>query len=79
MSYFTTVPVFFGKSLNVWLGIPLFLLLIFQLITGFLVNRGNDKLFKFHKINAVALLIIVLIHAYYGFGIWFLGFKLANV
>lgn len=75
MSHFTTVPVFLGKGLNVWLGIPLFFLLMFQLATGFLVNKGNYKLFKFHKINAVALLIIVLIHAYYGFGIWFLGFK----
>ena len=76
MRFLTSVPLIFGKGLNIWLGLVLFGLLTFQIISGLKLHKGAGYLFRYHKFNALFLIIPVgLIHAYYGIGIWFFGFK----
>ena len=75
MEFLTTVPLIFGRPINVWLGIVLGVFLLFQIYLGIMmVRRGRINLLKLHKINAILLLIVTLVHAYYGLGIWFFNF-----
>jgi hypothetical protein len=75
MEFLTTVPLIFGRPINVWLGIVLGVFLLLQIYLGIMmVRRGRMNLLKLHKINAILLLIIALVHAYYGLGIWFFNF-----
>jgi hypothetical protein len=77
MSFLTTVPVILGKGINVWLGLVLLAQIGVQLSSGVVIykNRGNIRLIAYHRLNAIALSVVVFIHAYYGIGIWFLGFQ----
>jgi len=63
-------PLIFGKPLSIWLGFLALALLILQILVG----KQIIKLpFWMHmKVIWVALLIVVLIHAWYGFQIYFL-------
>lgn len=75
MEFLTTVPIVFGRPINIWLGMVLGILLIFQIYLGIMMTRrGRMNLLKIHKINAALLLIAALVHAYYGLGIWFFNF-----
>jgi len=74
MEFLTTVPLLFGRPANVWLGMVLAVLLLFQIYLGIMMVRGRMNFLKLHKINAAFLLIVALIHAYYGLGIWFFNF-----
>jgi hypothetical protein len=75
MEFLTIVPLVWGKPVNIWLGIVLAVLLLFQIYLGIMmVRRGRMNLLKLHKINAMLLLIVALVHAYYGLGIWFFNF-----
>lgn len=63
-------PVIFSKPLNIWLGILAFLLLITQILIGTQILKVP---FKIHtKIIWKILLAVVLVHAFYGFEIYFL-------
>jgi len=76
MRFLTSVPIVFGKGLNVWLGLTLAGLLTFQITTGIKLFRGKRYLLPYHRFNALFLIIpIGLVHAYYGIGIWFFAFK----
>jgi len=66
------VPVILGKPINVWLGILLIILLTFQILTG---KRLINLPFTYHRRNAMLLVLVAAVHAFYGLGIWFLGFS----
>lgn len=76
MEFLTTVPLVFGRPVNVWLGILLGVLLLWQIYLGIMMVRGRMNLLKLHKINATLLVIIALVHAYYGLGVWFFNFTI---
>lgn len=76
MEFFTTVPLVFGRPVNVWLGILLGVLLIWQIYLGIMMVRGRMNLLKLHKINATLIAIVAIVHVYYGLGIWFFGFTI---
>lgn len=81
VSIFTTVPRFYGKGLHIWLGPILLLLLIIQFATGTTMvrNPGSiSNLLRFHSAVGLALFVVGLVHAYYGLGLWFFGFKYAK-
>jgi succinate dehydrogenase hydrophobic anchor subunit len=69
-------PIIFGRPIHVWLGLLTLLLLLFQIVLGiFVVNgvgRGTRVHFIHTKVNWIILLLIALIHGYYGFQIYFL-------
>jgi hypothetical protein len=67
-------PVVFTKPLHVWLGMIILLLLLIQIYLGIvLVKTGKKQVRFFHtKIVWVVLIIIALIHGFYGFQIYFL-------
>lgn len=77
MEFFTTVPLLWGRPVNIWLGIILGVLLLFQIYFGVMMTRrGRLNLLKLHRINAGLLLLVALLHAYYGLGIWFFNFSI---
>lgn len=55
--------ILFGKPLVFWFGVLALLLFLLEILFGILIRKGNSKMFKYHKINAIVLTIIVLIHA----------------
>jgi hypothetical protein len=67
------VPLIAGKPLHLWLGMILFLLLIFQIMTG---KRWIKLPFACHRGNAIAIFLLALVHAFYGIGIWFFNFQI---
>lgn len=76
MEFLTTVPLIFGRPANIWLGMILGGLLFFQIYLGIRMVRGRMNFLKLHKINAALLLLVALVHAYWGLGIWFFGFQI---
>lgn len=63
-------PLIFGKPLNIWLGFLALILLLFQIALG---KRWIKLPFTWHtKIVWIVLLIVVLVHGWYGFQIYFL-------
>lgn len=63
-------PIIFTKPLNVWLGFLALLLLILQILVGAQILKLPFWLHR--KVIWVVLLIVVLIHGFYGFEIYFL-------
>jgi hypothetical protein len=62
------VPLLWGKPINVWLGILLIVLLTLQILTG----KHIVKLpFSFHRRNAIFIVLVSVVHAFFGLGIWF--------
>lgn len=76
MEIFTTVPLVFGRPANVWLGIILLLLIVFQITSGAMMARGKLKFLRYHKINAGLIILVVIFHAYWGLGLWFFNFQI---
>jgi hypothetical protein len=74
MQIFTTVPILLGKPINTWLGLVLVALVIIQLLTGAFLKKGKYDYLKYHQMNATIIAILLIVHAYYGVGISFLGF-----
>jgi len=63
-------PVLFTKPLHVWLGIILFILVIFQILIG---TRILKLPFWLHtRVIWILILSIMLIHGFFGFEIYFL-------
>jgi hypothetical protein len=71
-----TIPVLFEKPIIVWLGIVLVLLLYLQLVTGIMRSRGRYNFLPHHKFNALLIVIVVGVHAFYGIGLWFFDFRI---
>lgn len=62
-------PLIFGKPLNIWLGFLALFLLILQILVGTRILKLPFWLHK--KVIWVVLLVVVLIHAFYGIQITF--------
>jgi len=66
------VPILFGKPVVVWFGLVSALLLVIQMIGGFMmVKKGKMEYLKYHKWNAVVLGIFALAHLYYAIRLYF--------
>ncbi|TGE38533.1 hypothetical protein E4K67_11460 [Desulfosporosinus fructosivorans] len=62
------VPLLWGKPLTVWLGLLLMVLLTLQILSG---KRLIKLPFSFHRRNAMFIVIVVSLHAFFGLGVWF--------
>jgi len=56
----------FGKPLVFWAGILALLSFSFQIYSGMKMTKGHPKFFKYHKLNAIILSFIVVIHLVLG-------------
>lgn len=67
------VPIIFGLPIFGWLGILLFLMIIFQVLTGAGLLKVN---FKYHRINGWLILLLALLHGFLALGIYlgYVGF-----
>lgn len=63
-------PKLFSKPLHVWLGMVTFLFVIIQILIG---TRMLKLPFWLHtKVLWIIILLLVLVHGFYGFEIYFL-------
>jgi len=62
------VPLIWGKPITVWLGIVLMVLLTLQILSG---KRLIKLPFSFHRRNAIFIVLVAGVHAFFGLGIWF--------
>jgi hypothetical protein len=67
------IPSILGLSVPIWGGIVLFLLIVFQILSGMRKIKVPPKT---HKIIAFVLLGFGIMHAIVGVGIWFGWFSL---
>ena len=67
------VPLLFGKPITVWLGILLLVLLTLQVLSG---KRLIKLPFSFHSRNAILIVIVAAVHAFFGLGVWFFNFPI---
>jgi len=63
-------PIIFTKPLHVWLGMLTFILLTLQILTG--LRYIKAPLWVHTKLLWRILILLGLIHAFYGFQIYFL-------
>lgn len=75
MNWFRLVPRIYGKGLHVWLGIVLIFLVAFQAYSGLRMAKGLYELRMIHLYNSYAIIVIALVHVYYGLGLLFFGLK----
>jgi hypothetical protein len=60
------IPIILGQPLHLWLGIFLFLLILFQIS----VAKKILKLpFKWHRIGGYVILLLAVIHGFIAFGL----------
>lgn len=55
-----------GKPLVFWLGLLALIFFSLQIILGIMMTHGRPHLLKYHKLNAIILSTIVLIHLIFG-------------
>lgn len=67
------VPLLWGKPLTVWLGILLVVLLTLQILSG---KRLINLPFRFHRRNAILIVMVAAVHAFFGLGVWFFNFPI---
>lgn len=60
------ITIILGKPLVFWLGLLALIFFLIQITLGILMDKGRKDLYKYHKINAKILSIIVLIHLIFG-------------
>lgn len=65
-----TVPIILGAPLHLWLGILLFILIIFQIVVAKKILKIP---FKYHRIAGYAILVLAIIHGFIAIGL-FRGF-----
>lgn len=58
-------PYIFGLPMTAWLGIIIFLLLIFQILSG--KNIIKVPLWVHIKLLPIILVVLILLHMWYGF------------
>jgi hypothetical protein len=63
-------PLIFTKPLHVWLGMVIFLLVVFQILTGSRIIKV--PLWIHMKLVWIIILGLALVHGFYGFEIYFL-------
>ena len=61
----------FGKPLVFWLGLITLCSFSLQIYLGVKLSHGRSDLFKYHRLNAALLVILVLIHLTLGFLLYF--------
>jgi hypothetical protein len=62
------VPIIFGLPLHFWLGLALFILIVFQVLTG---RRVIKLSFNWHRIMGYTILVLAAIHATIASGLLF--------
>jgi hypothetical protein len=62
------IPIIFGAPLHLWLGIILFLCIVFQILVAKKVIRIN---FKWHRVTGYVILVLAVIHGLIGIGLYF--------
>lgn len=65
-----TIPLLFGKPVNIWLGMVLAVLVVLQVLLG---ARVLKLPFVVHRVNGFAILAIAVVHGFIGYMIWFHG------
>ena len=60
------IIILFGKPLVFWVGIITFLVFALQIYLGMMMVRARPELLKYHRLNAIILCLIVVIHAFLG-------------
>lgn len=60
----------FGKPLVFWMGFLVLTSFIAQIVSGIMMLRGRPKFLKYHKINALILVILVAIHIIFGLSLY---------
>lgn len=64
------IPIILGAPLHLWLGILLFILIVFQILVG---KRILPLPFVWHRITAIMIILLALIHGFIAIGL-FKGF-----
>ena len=65
------VILIFDRPLVFWLGLIVLPLFVLQIIIGILMTSGGKyQLLKYHKLNALILSILVIIHALFGISLY---------
>jgi len=62
------IPIILGLPLHMWLGIILFALVVFQILTA---KKVVKLPFRWHRIMGWAMLPVAAVHATLGFGLYF--------
>ena len=57
--------IIFGMPLFAWLGAVTFILIITQIFLGVAMTVYGKAVFKFHRINAIIIIILAIIHVSY--------------
>ncbi len=60
-------PIILGIPSFGWLGITLFLMIIFQVLTGSRILKVN---FKYHRINGWLILSLAFLHGFLALGLY---------
>lgn len=61
------IPLLFGLPIFGWLGILLYLMLTFQILTGKRILKID---FKYHRINGALIFILALVHGLLALGVY---------
>jgi len=64
------IYILFGKPLVFWFGIIAFISFSFQIYSGWQVHKGKYYLFKYHRLNAFILSVIVIVHLLLGLSLY---------
>ncbi len=60
------IPIILGQPLHLWLGIILFLLVIFQIVVA---KRILKVPFKWHRIGGYVILLLAILHGFIAIGL----------
>lgn len=60
------ILIILGKPLVFWLGLITLASFVYQIYLGYGLSHGRSDLFKYHKLNALVLSILILIHLAFG-------------
>ena len=61
------IPIIFGYPLHFWLGIVLFLLIVFQIAVA---KKILSVPFKWHRVTGYVILLLAIIHGSIGIGLY---------
>ncbi len=61
------IPFFFGQPIHLWLGILLFILIVFQIAVA---KKLIPVPFKWHRIMGFVILLLAMLHGFIGFGLY---------
>lgn len=61
------IPIIFGQPLHMWLGILLFMLIVFQIAVA---KKLIPVPFKWHRIMGYVILLLAMLHGFIAFGLY---------